>query len=161
MTNYRRAKVAGGTYFITQVTYGRQPWLCDDLSRQVLRQGIEAVRHDYPFEIDGFVLLPDHFHLLMRLPEGDVNFSERMRQIKSFVTRKIGHLPQVQDEPNLSREERGEKYVWQRRFWEHLIRDEEDFRNHLQYIHNNPVKHQYCKEPKDWKYSSIHRYQNQ
>jgi putative transposase len=161
VTQYRRAKIAGGTYFIIQVTYGRSPWLCDDLPRQVLRRGIEAVRKDYPFAIDGFVLLPDHFHLLMTLPEGDANFSERMRRIKGFVTRKIGHLPQFQTDPNLSREKRGEKYVWQRRFWEHCIRDEQDFKNHLQYIHNNPVKHQYCKNPEDWKYSSIHRYQNQ
>ena len=142
------------------MTYSRKPWLCDELPRQILRQSIEIVREDYPFEIDGFVLLPDHFHLLMRLPESDANFSERMRRIKSFVTRKIGHLPQFKGDPNLLREKRGEKYVWQRRFWEHLIRDEQDFENHLQYIHNNPVKHQYCKNPEDWQYSSIHRYHN-
>lgn len=111
MTNYRRRKIAGGTYFITQVTYQRLPWLCDELPRAVLRQAIQNVREMYPFEIDGLVLLPDHFHLLMTLPAGDANFSERMRRIKSFVTRKIGHLPQFQGELHLSREKRGEKYL--------------------------------------------------
>lgn len=159
MTDYRRAKVEGATYFLTQITYLRQPWLCDALPRQVLRQAIQSVRQNYPFGIEGFVLLPDHFHLLMSLPEGDNNFSERMRRIKGFVTRKIGHLPQFQPEPNLSREKRGEKYVWQRRFWEHCIRDERDFTNHLNYIHFNPVKHQLCEKPEDWQFSSIHRYQ--
>lgn len=158
MSNYRRAKVEGGTYFITQVTYGRKPWLCDELPRQILRQAIQSVRKDYPFSIDGFVLLPDHFHLLMTLPEGDRHFSERMRRIKTFVTRKIGHLAQFQDEPTLSREKRGEKYIWQRRFWEHCIRDEQDFENHLQYIHYNPVKHKLCDRPEDWQFSTIHRY---
>jgi putative transposase len=95
----------------------------------------------------------------MGLPEEDKDFAGRMRRIKTFVTKRIGYLPEFQPiEPNLSREKHGEKYVWQRRFWEHCIQNEKDFENHLRYIHLNPVKHGYCKEPEDWPFSTIHRY---
>jgi len=95
--------------------------------------------------MDAIVVLPDHLHCLWRLPEGDSDFSERWRQIKRVVS--IGVAAKTND--------RGEKTLWQRRFWEHLIRDEADWRKHMDYIHYNPVKHGYTASPGEWAYSSF------
>ncbi|WP_017659499.1 REP-associated tyrosine transposase [Baaleninema simplex] len=158
MPNYRRDRTPGATFFITQVTYCRQPWLCRAVARKTLRDAIERVRQKYPFQIDAFVLLPDHFHALWTLPENDGNCSTRMRLIKIHVTRKIGRILTLEIPETRSRYERGERNLWQRRFWEHRIRDERDFQNHFDYIHHNPVKHGLCRNPTDWPYSSIHRF---
>jgi putative transposase len=98
-----------------------------------------------PFSIDAIVILPDHLHCIWQLPEGDNNFPERWRQIKRFVS--IGLKSTLN--------ERNEKDLWQRRYWEHLIKDEEDWRRHIDYIHYNPVKHGYVERPADWPYSSF------
>jgi putative transposase len=90
MSNYRRPAITEGTYFITQVTYQRIPWLCSDLGRKGLREAIAKVREKYPFEINAFVLLPDHFHCLWTLPEVDKDFSVRLRLIKTYVTKHYG-----------------------------------------------------------------------
>ena len=90
MSNYRRPNVMGGTYFITQVTYQRIPWLVDELGRRALREAITKVREKYPFEINAFVLLPEHFHCLWTLPSDDKDISVRLRLIKSYVTRYYG-----------------------------------------------------------------------
>ncbi|TRU69121.1 MAG: transposase [Microcystis viridis Mv_BB_P_19951000_S69] len=158
MSNYRRPHVFGGTFFITQVTYQREPWLCCDVARKALRQGIEKVRVKYPFVIDAFVLLPDHFHCLWTLPDDDQDFSVRLRLIKTYVTKHYGQALGVNHEVSRSRQKRGEGNLWQRRFWEHLIRDEQDFATHCDYIHDNPVRHGFCENPQDWQYSSIHRF---
>ena len=158
MPNYRRAKQPGGTYFITQVTYNRQPWLLGDIARQALRTAITHVRQKYPFTIDAFVLLPDHFHCLWTLPEGDRDLSTRMRLIKTFVTKRFGDRLSIKADISTSRQKRKERNLWQRRFWEHLIRSERDFAQHCDYIHYNPVRHQLCSVPQDWQFSSIHRF---
>jgi putative transposase len=158
MPNYRRPGIAGGTYFITQVTYQRQPWLCSDLARHALRTAITAVRKNHPFSIDAFVLLPDHFHCLWTLPPDDSDLSTRMRLVKAYVTRHYGADLEIDSEISASRQKRKERNLWQRRFWEHLIRDETDFENHCDYIHYNPVHHQYCERPTDWQFSSLHRF---
>jgi putative transposase len=158
MPNYRRAKVAGATYFITQVTHHRQPWLTLDIARHALRAAITHVRQKYPFTIDAFVLLPDHFHCLWTLPFGDSDLSTRLRLIKTFVTKKYGNQLEINAEISTSRQKRQERNLWQRRFWEHYIRDDKDFIQHIDYIHYNPVKHGFVKSPKDWEYSSFHRY---
>ena len=158
MPNYRRLIVAGGTYFFTQVTYQRQTWLCDDLGRKALREAILKVRAKYPFKIDAFVLLPDHFHCLLTLPDGDKDFSVRLRLIKTYVTKYYGEQLGVDRVVSLSRQKRQEQNLWQRRFWEHLIRDERDYALHCDYIHNNPVKHGLCLKPQDWPFSSVHRF---
>ncbi|MEA5477805.1 transposase [Pseudanabaena galeata UHCC 0370] len=90
MSNYRRPTITGGTYFVTQVTYQRIPWLCGDLGRKALREAIAKVREKYPFKINAFVLLPEHFHCLWTLPEGDKDFSVRLRLIKTYVTKHYG-----------------------------------------------------------------------
>ncbi|MEH1905935.1 MAG: transposase [Nostoc sp.] len=158
MPNYRRPHILGGTYFITQVTYQRQPWLCSDIGRTALRAALNHVRKNYPFSIDAFVLLPDHFHSLWTLPEGDRNISIRMLLIKRFVTKYYGHQLGLDIGISRSREKRKEGNLWQRRFWEHLIRDDVDFTNHCDYIHYNPVRHQLCESPQEWTFSSIHRF---
>ncbi|WP_013324134.1 REP-associated tyrosine transposase [Gloeothece verrucosa] len=158
MPNYRRPHVSGGTYFITQVTYQRNAWLCSGIARKALREAIEKVRKKYFFSIDAFVLLPDHFHCLWTLPPDDSDLSVRLRLIKTYVTKHYGQELGVNGEVSRSRQKRGEKHLWQRRFWEHLIRDERDFIQHCDYIHDNPVRHGFCKNPQDWQYSSIHRF---
>ena len=158
MPNYRRANLSGATYFIRQVTYQREPWLCREVGRKALRGAIEKVQEKYPFSIDAFVLLPDHFHCLWTLPEGDGDLSTRLRLIKTFVTKHYGEQLGIARDISASRQKRKERNLWQRRFWEHLIRDERDFAQHCDYIHYNPVRHGLCKTPQDWQFSSIHRF---
>jgi putative transposase len=158
MSNYRRPNIAGGTYFITQVTYQRVPWLCEDVGRKAIREAIKKVMLKYPFSIDAFILLPDHFHCLLTLPLNDKDFSVRLRLIKTYVTKHYGQVLRIDREVSSSREKRAESNLWQRRFWEHLIRDDRDFATHCDYIHNNPVRHGLCAVPQDWQFSSIHRF---
>ena len=100
------------------------------------------------------MVLPDHFHLMMTLPPDDANYSQRLGFIKSFFSRQMESLESV----SVSRKNKRERGIWQRRFWEHVIRDELDYSRHLDYIHYNPVKHGYVSKPSEWQYSSIHRY---
>lgn len=158
MPNYRRPNVSGGTYFITQVTYQREPWLCSEIGRKALRESLEKVREKHPFSIDAFVLLPDHFHCLLTLPPEDKDFSVRLRLIKTYVTKHYAEQLGINREVSQSRIKRRESNLWQRRYWEHLLRDERDFALHCDYIHYNPVKHRLCANPQDWQFSSIHRF---
>jgi len=158
MPNYRRAKVPGGTYFFTANTYRRQAFLTDADVRAALRDAIGTIRHTHPFRIDAWVLLPDHLHALWTLPPDDHDFSHRWRVIKRLVTQGCGarlHRPEWSTE---RRRQRHQSTLWQHRFWEHLIRDEDDFNRHVDYLHWNPVKHGYVESVKDWPYSSFHRY---
>ena len=161
MPNYRRLKTLGGTYFITQVTYQRNPWLCKTVGRKALREGILQVKKKHPFSIKAFVLLPEHFHCLLTLPPHDNDFSVRLRLIKTYVTKNYKEAIAVEENISASRCKRQEGNLWQRRFWEHLIRDEQDFAQHCDYIHYNPVKHKLCKLPQDWQFSTIHRFISQ
>ena len=145
MSEYRRAFQPGGCYFFTVVTHGRRPWLTEEHAIERLRNAFRRVREDRPFTMDAIVVLPDHLHCIWQLPEGDNDFSERWRQIKRFVS--IG----MKSPLNV----RKEKSLWQRRYWEHLLRNEEDWRRHMDYIHYNPVKHGYSRRPADWPYSSF------
>jgi putative transposase len=160
MSNYKRLFVPGGTYFITQVTYQREPWLCSEIGRKALREAIKKVQQKYPFAIDAFVLLPEHFHCIWTLPPEDQDFSVRLRLIKTFVSKGYGHQLAIAREISESRQKRRESNLWQRRFWEHLIRDEEDFARHCDYIHYNPVKHGLCNTPQSWQFSTIHQFIN-
>ena len=158
MPNYRRPHVSGGTYFMTQVTYQRTRWLCTEPGRKALREAIERVQKKYPFTIDAFILLPDHFHCLWTLPPDDPDLSVRMWLIKTHVTKHYARTTEIDRLISQARQKRGESNLWQRRFWEHLIRCDRDFELHCDYIHINPVKHQLCKTPQDWQFSSIHRF---
>ncbi|MBW4684131.1 MAG: transposase [Komarekiella atlantica HA4396-MV6] len=151
---YRRATIQGGTYFFTLVTHNRQKLLCLPTNVSLLRNAFRYVMRQHPFIIDAFVLLPDHLHCIWTLPQGDRNFSTRWRLIKSYFSRQCDTLSQ--ENLSTSRQQKKERAIWQRRFWEHLIKDEVDFKNHVEYIHYNPVKHGLVQAPKDWEYSSFH-----
>lgn len=153
---YRRSRMAGGTYFFTVVTHQRRKFLCDTENVNLLRDVNRRVKRRHPFKIDAIVLLPDHLHCIWTLPDGDRDFSKRWRLIKSYFTR--GCDDRYKLNPSKSREKKKEQTLWQRRFWEHKIRDEDDMIRHVEYIHYNPVKHGLTKSPTDWGYSSFHRY---
>jgi putative transposase len=145
MSNYRRAVIPGGVFFFTVVTYNRRLVFNCEENVEVLRQAARNVRARKPFEIDAMVVLPDHLHCIWCLPDNDCDFSGRWREIKKAVSRAI--------DPDS--DTRNERKTWQRRFWEHAIRDEDDWRRHMDYIHYNPVKHQYVNKPADWPWSSF------
>jgi putative transposase len=158
LPEYRRIKKAGGTYFFTVVTYARRPILTRPEVRQALREGISKVRQSMPFSIDAWVLLPDHLHTIWTLPENDAKYAARWAVIKSCVTKLCENIIDHRGNVDMSRSRRKEGCVWQRRFWDHVIRDESDFHRHLDYLHWNPVKHGYVKSPMDWPYSTLHRF---
>jgi len=156
MPNYRRAKTSSTTYFFTIVTYRRQPILCLNESRAVLKEVVSEIARRYPFTVDAWVLLPDHFHCIWTLPEGDSDYSTRWALIKKDFTKIISKTT-ITSTPNQSRKSHREGTVWQRRFWEHQIRDDIDYKKHMDYIHFNPVKHKLAESPGDWPYSTFHR----
>ena len=153
---YRRAREQGGTYFFTLVTRKRRKILYNPENIELLREAFKYVLDRHPFTIDAHVILPDHLHFIWTLPGGDQNFSTRWRLIKSYFTRNID--PCHKEQTRGSRLAKKEQTIWQRRFWEHLIRDEKDMKNHIEYIHFNPVKHGLVKAPRDWHLSSFHKY---
>jgi putative transposase len=159
MPEYRRADIPGGTYFFTVVTFARQPHLTLEPVRKALREAIADVRQSHPFRIDAWVLLPDHLHCMWTLPPGDKDFTRRWSTIKRLVSRQCSEYAAPIVIP--SRKRRREFTFWQRRFWEHLIRDDADFRRHADYIHWNPVKHGHAAAARDWPYSTFHRYVEQ
>ena len=152
MVRYRRNFVAGGTFFFTVTLKNRRSSALTDNS-DVLRETFQRTRDRQPFKIDAIVVLPDHLHAIWTLPDGDFDFSGRWRSIKAGMTRdlvKRGHAA--------SRNSKGEYDIWQRRFWEHTVRDESDLERCANYIHFNPVKHGLVSVPVQWPFSSFHRY---
>jgi putative transposase len=158
MPDYRRWFHAGGTYFFTVVTYNRQNIFSNKLARSFLHQAIVEVRIWRPFEMQGVVLLPDHCHCIWKMPDNDDDFSGRWHMIKRRFTKSWLAGGGRDVTVSTSRTKRGERGVWQRRFWEHLINDQEDFARHMDYIHYNPVKHGHVKCPHQWEHSSFHRW---
>ncbi|MGO1396587.1 MAG: REP-associated tyrosine transposase [Halomonas sp.] len=144
MATYRRAYIPGGHYFFTVVTYTRHPFFEDRFNIEALGRALRKVRKERPFVMDAFVLLPDHLHCLWTLPTGDADYSSRWRDIKKYASKEFRFPP-------------GTQKAWQRGFWEHVIRDENDWQRHMDYIHYNPVKHGYTHTPRDWKWSSFHQ----
>ena len=152
MTNYRRARISGATYFFTVALANRAAsTLTDEI--EALREAYAATRTERPFICDAFVVLPDHLHAVWTLPEGDADFSTRWRLIKTRFVRAIGATG-ARSRSKRFKQERG---VWQRRFWEHCIRNEADYVMHVQYCWGNPVRHEFVDRAVDWPYSSIHR----
>ena len=125
MPDYRRAKLTGGTFFFTVVTFNRLPILTGEAVRKLLHDAWMDTRQRFPFQTEAVVLLPDHIHCIWTLPKGDANFSMRWNGIKRLFTK--GYLAQIGPgvTRNVSRQKRREAAVWQRRFWEHTLRDEE------------------------------------
>lgn len=140
MSDYRRVLIPGGCYFFTLVTHRRKPVFSHSHAVDSLRDAMRTERKRRPFDVDAMVILPDHLHCIWRLPDGDADYSSRWREIKKGVTRALTDITPP---------------IWQPRFWEHHIRNEADWRNHLDYIHYNPVKHGLTSSPKDWPHSSF------
>ena len=153
MTNYRRSNLAGASYFLTANLADRSSRLLTD-HIALLRNAFEYTRNRHPFTIDAIVVLPDHLHAIWTLPDGSSDFALRWRLIKTVFSR---GLP-CGEHRSASRKDKGERGIWQRRYWEHLIRDEEDFARHVDYIHINPVKHGWVKQVSKWPHSSFHRH---
>jgi len=153
---YRRTKTPGGTYFFTVVTFRRRRFLCEPDNVELLRTAFRTVKSIRPFTIDAFVLLPDHLHCLWTLPPGDKDYSLRWGEIKKYFTI---HCPDRYKLPTTASQQRKRaQTIWQPRFWEHQIRDDLDFEKHCDYIHWNPVKHDWVSRVGDWPYSSFHRF---
>ncbi len=153
MPRYARAWVPGGTFFFTVALLERRRRLLTD-HIDALRAAFRTVMQRRPFTIDAIVILPDHFHAVWTLPPGDADFSTRMRLIKTTFSRSIPQTERLSPR----RAAKGERGIWQRRFWEHVIRDEQDWHRHVDYVHYNPVKHGYVRCVRDWPYSTFHRY---
>jgi len=151
MANYVRPQVTGATVFFTVALAERGS---DILVREIaaLREAVRLTRAERPFGIDAWVVLPDRMHAVWTLPGGDRDYGTRWRLIKARFSRGLPTGPLRSS--HLARQERG---IWQRRFWEHHIRDDEDWRNHVGYCQNNPVKHGLVEAPEQWPFSSIHR----
>ena len=157
MSHYRRSRAPGATFFFTVVAFRRQPILCDAPLRVALRNAIRRVRSERPFTIDAWVLLPDHLHCIWTLPLNDADFGSRWNLIKRHTVRACGDPYHRPEWMNSTRLQRRESTLWQRRFWEHQIRDDADYLRHMDYLHMNPVKHGHCARPDAWPYSSLHR----
>jgi putative transposase len=151
-----RSEAAGATWFFTLALQDRSTrWLVDHVVE--LRQAFAETRGRHAFDIEAIVILPEHLHALWRLPVADGDFSTRWLLIKQSFTQALQAKGVLDEHSTPARGRKGERSVWQRRFWEHPIRDEEDHRRHVDYIHFNPVKHGWVMRAADWPYSSLHR----
>jgi putative transposase len=152
MTNYRRVFIPGGRYFFTVNLDDRRSRLLTN-HIDVLRSAFRETRRTHPFVVDAIVVLPDHLHAIWTLPEHDADFPTRWRLIKSTFSRRLPSRETLSD----SRRSKGERGIWQRRYWEHALRDDDDLGKHIDYIHFNPVKHGHVERIEDWPYSSYRR----
>jgi putative transposase len=148
---YRRIRTPGGTYFFTVNLANRNSALLTERVH-VLREAVGVVKQRHPFQILAWVVLPEHMHAIWTLPADDADYSRRWMLIKQRFARHIEHTHVS------ATTRRGERDIWQRRFWEHCIRNEQDLARHVDYVHINPVKHGYVQRASEWPYSSIHRY---
>ena len=152
MTNYRRNFVLGGSFFFTvNLADQRLRLLTDHI--QALRSAFRYTKLRHPFRVDAIVVLPDHLHAIWTLPQGEADFALRWRLIKATFSRGLRRMEPISS----SRARKGERRIWQRRYWEHTLRDEPDLARHIDYIHFNPVKHGHVGRVQDWPYSSFHR----
>ena len=158
MSDYRRFRVPGGTYFFSAVIERRQRLLTTDLGRASLREAIRITRSRRPFAMIAIVLLPDHLHCVWQLPKDDDDFSTRWRHLKSEFTRRYLSHASHPEEFNRSKQRKQERGIWQRRFYERACRDDEDVKRCVDYIHWNPVKHGIVDQVKDYPWSSFFRY---
>src|SRR5437868_8705187 len=150
MVHYRRNFIPGGPYFFTvTLTDRRSSLLVDHIS--TLRSAFRVARNERPFSIDAIVILPEHLHVIMTLPPDDADFSGRWRRIKGHFSSQL-----IAAGAFLKRHSNGDLLLWQRRFWEHTIRNDGDFARHVDYIHFNPVKHGLVARVRDWPHSSFH-----
>ncbi|QBB71070.1 transposase [Pseudolysobacter antarcticus] len=153
MSQYRRNRVPGGTYFFTVNLLDRSSRLLTE-NIDAFREAVRQVRARKPFHIDAWTVLPDHTHCIWTLPPGDTDYSARWKAIKIAFAKTLPKTEQL----SAVRLRKGERGIWQRRFWEHTIRDERDYAAHVDYVHINPLKHGLVQRVADWSYSTFHRY---
>ena len=158
MSDYIRSKIEGGTYFFTVVTFNRMPIFNNSFARKWLKTAFQKIQQKYPFKIIAICLLPEHLHCIWQLPKNDKDYSIRWKGIKGLFTKYYLLNGGKQGNRNKSRIEKREAAVWQRRYWEHTIIDEDDLLNHIDYIHFNPVKHGYVNHPGKWPWTSFHKF---
>ncbi len=157
MSEYRRVRIPGGCYFFTLALYDRRAAvLTDERVRAALRAATIETRRDYPFCIDAWVLMPDHLHCIWTLPECDCDYGRRWSMMKRLTSQAVD-LPDLRP-PSDSRLRRRESNLWQRRFWEHAIADDDDYARHFDYVHWNPVRHGLVGAARDWPWSTFHRW---
>ena len=161
MSDYRRCYIAGGTYFFTVVTEKRIPILANEKARNCLRAAFRHCMQDYPIQINAMVMLPDHIHAIWTLPTDDYDYSKRWGIIKKHFTQSWIAAGGFEQEISASKQRYRRRGVWQRRFWEHTLCNQEDYNQHFDYIHYNPVKHGVVKNLLDYPYSSFHRWVKQ
>lgn len=151
MPVYRRLHNTGSIWFFTLALHDRK---LDLLTRHIvqLREAIRCIQRKHPFKIHAWVVLPDHMHCIIELPEGDAEYSLRWRLIKAMFSRSIP----PGEARGASRITRGERGIWQRPFWEHRIKNERDLTAHMDYVHLNPLKHGYVSRIIDWPWSTFH-----
>jgi putative transposase len=154
---YRRLRIPGGTYIFTVVTFNRMPIFENDEAVEILMGSFDSVATDHPFQMLGYVVMPEHLHCIWELPDEDHDFSMRWSLIKSRFTRQYGKRFQIAATSS-SRTRKRERSVWQRRFWEHYIQDDEELNRCLDYVHLNPVYHGFVEHPIEWKHSSFGDY---
>jgi putative transposase len=158
MPQYRRAYIPNATIFLTLVTYERRPLFTIPESITHLRLALNTVLVEMPFQFVAGIVLPDHLHFLWTLPENDCNYSQRIGRMKVLFTQALRGKRALPTTVPPSRQKHRESNVWQRRFWEHTIRDETDLQRHFDYLHYNPVKHGLVNCPHEWEISSFHRW---
>lgn len=158
MPDYRRSYVPGGTYFFTVVTHERRPIFQDPVAVGLLGDAMRHVREKHPFQTVAIVVLWDHLHCIWTLPPGDDGYSGRWRWIKKRFSQRLAAMGEQGGCLTPSRRIRRELVYWQRRFWEHTIRDESDLEAFANYIHYNPVKHGYTARAADWPWSTFHNF---
>ena len=148
MPNYRRNRVPGGTYFFTVTLRDRSSNLLT-AKIEPLREAVRTTKRRHPFHIDAWVVLPDHVHCLWTLPPDDSDFPARWQMIKANFSHAVPHPQPLHPKRELG--------IWQRRYWEHTIRNDRDYVAHIDYIHFNPVKHGLVTQPADWQFSSFRK----
>ena len=145
MPNYHRFYLPNSFIFITSVTKNRTPYFSNYININIFTETVENVKRKYSFELFAYVLLPDHFHWIIKMPENDTNFSKIVHSVKRNFTINYKKANGINYQMN----------IWQPRFWDHVIRDEQDLKNHLDYLHWNPVKHEIANQPDQYRYSSF------
>jgi len=144
--------ISGGTFFFTVTLKNRRSSLLVNYI-SYLKTAVQVVKKRHPFQLNAYVILPDHCHMIWTLPFGDSDYSTRMKQIKASFSKQV-----VRSGVTVNKTKHNEYQLWQRRFWEHTIRDDNDLEQHINYIHYNPMKHGYVERLKDWPYSSFHHF---
>ena len=153
MANYKRVFEDGYSYYLTVVTHRRNPILIDNI--KLLRKSFTVSKQKYGYIIEAIVILPDHFHMIIT-PEYAKEYPYIIRTIKQYFSKNCPIQYYEDVGQSFSRAKEGYKPIWQKKYYEHTIRDDKDFKVRLDYIYNNPIKHKYVEEIRDWKYSSYH-----